>query len=67
MKKLNESQNEALNTFMPVALFLLVMAFFIATTPNYIQEDKVIQEVPEHVQSKVLDAYGELITKHSAK
>ena len=67
MKKLNESQNEALNTFMPVALFLVVMLYFISTRPNYIQEDKVIQDIPEHVQSKVLDGYGELIIKHSQK
>jgi hypothetical protein len=67
MRKLNESQNEALNVFMPVALFLIVMSFFIATTPNYIQEDKVIQDIPEHTQSKVLDAYGELIIKHTQK
>ena len=61
------TRNEMLDLLMPVALFLVVMAFFIATTPNYIQEDKVIQEVPEHVQSKVLDAYGELIIKHTQK
>jgi hypothetical protein len=61
------TRNEVFDLLMPVALFLVVMSFFIATTPNYIQEDKVIQEVPEHVQSKVLDAYGELIIKHTQK
>lgn len=61
------TRNEVLDLLMPVALFLVVMSFFIATTPNYIQEDKVIQEVPEHTQSKVLDAYGELIIKHTQK
>jgi hypothetical protein len=61
------TKNEVLDLLMPVALFLVVMSFFIATTPNYIQEDKVIQEVPQHVQSKVLDAYGELIIKHTQK
>jgi hypothetical protein len=61
------TRNEVLDLLMPVALFLLVMAFFIATTPNYIQEDKVIQDIPEHTQSKVLDAYGELIIKHTQK
>jgi len=61
------TRNEILDLLMPVALFLIVMSFFIATTPNYIQEDKIIQEVPEHVQSKVLDGYGELIIKHTQK
>lgn len=65
--KTTQKQNEALDLFMPVALFLVVMSFFIATTPNYIQEDKVIEDIPEHVQSPVLDGYGELIMKHSAK
>jgi hypothetical protein len=65
--KTTQKQNEALNTFMPIALFLVVMLYFISTTPNYIQEDKVIQEVPEHVQSPVLDGYGELIIKHTQK
>jgi len=62
-----KTQNEVLDLFIPVALFLLVMSFFIATTPNYIQEDKVIQDIPEHTQSKVLDGYGELIIKHTQK
>ena len=61
------TRNEVLDLLMPVALFLVVMSFFIATTPNYIQEDKVIQDIPEHTQSKVLDAYGELIIKHTQK
>jgi len=61
------TRNEILDLLMPVALFFVIMSFFIATTPNYIQEDKVIQEVPEHVQSKVLDGYGELIIKHTQK
>ena len=61
------TRNEVLDLLMPVALFLIVMSFFIVTTPNYIQEDKVIQDIPEHTQSKVLDAYGELIIKHTQK
>lgn len=65
--KTTQKQKEALDLFMPVALFLVVMLYFISTRPNYIQEDKIIQDIPEHVQSKVLDGYGELIIKHSQK
>jgi hypothetical protein len=61
------TRNEVLDLFIPVALFLVVMLYFISTRPNYIQEDKVIQDIPEHVQSKVLDGYGELIIKHTQK
>ena len=64
MKKLNESQQDALNVVIPVALFWVVMLFFLATTPNYIKEDKIIEDIPVHVQSPVLEKYGELITKH---
>lgn len=65
--KTTQKQKDALDAFMPVALFLVVMLYFISTTPNYIQKDKVIQDIPEHVQSKVLDGYGELIIKHTQK
>ena len=65
--KTTQKQKDALDAFIPVALFLVVMLYFISTRPNYIQEDKVIQDIPEHVQSKVLDGYGELIIKHTAK
>ena len=65
--KTTQKQKDALDAFIPVALFLVVMLYFISTRPNYIQEDKVIQDIPEHVQSKVLYGYGELIIKHSAK
>ena len=58
------TRNEVLDLLMPVALFLVVMIFFIVTTPNYIQEDKIIEDIPVHVQSPVLEKYGELITKH---
>jgi hypothetical protein len=65
--KTTQKQKDALDAFIPVALFLVVMLYFISTRPNYIQEDKVIQDIPEHVQSKVLDGYGELIIKHTQK
>jgi hypothetical protein len=58
------TRNEVLDLLMPVALFLVVMIFFISTTPNYIKEDKIIEDIPTHVQSPVLEKYGELITKN---
>lgn len=62
--RITEKQNELLDLFMPVALFLVVMVFFISTRPNYIKADKIVQDIPVHVQSPVLEKYGELITKH---
>jgi len=58
------TRNEVLDLLMPVALFLVVMIFFIATRPNYIKQDKILQDIPVHVQSPVLEKYGELITKN---
>lgn len=58
------TRNETLDLLIPVALFLVVMIFFISTRPNYIKEDKIIQDIPVHVQSPVLEKYGELITKN---
>jgi len=62
--KTTQKQNDALDLFIPVALFLTVMIFFISTRVNYIKQDKIIQDIPVHVQSPVLEKYGELITKH---
>lgn len=62
--KITQKQNDALDLFMPIALFLTIMIFFISTRVNYIKEDKIIQDIPVHVQSPVLEKYGELITKH---
>jgi hypothetical protein len=58
------TRNETLDLLLPVALFIAVMIFFIATRPNYIKADKIIEDIPTHVQSPVLEKYGELITKH---
>ena len=62
--KTTQKQNDALDLFIPVALFLAVMIFFISTRVNYIKQDKIIQDIPVHVQSPVLEKYGQLITKH---
>lgn len=64
MRKLNESQRDAMDTLMPVALFWIVMYFFLSTAPNHIKEDKIIKYIPVHVQSPVLEKYGELITNN---
>ena len=64
MKKLNESQRDAMDTLVPVALFWVCMYFFLSTAPNHIKEDKIIEDIPVHVQSPVLEKYGELITKN---
>lgn len=62
--KTTQKQNELLDLFLPVALFLVVMVFFISTRVNYIKQDKIVQDIPVHVQSPVLEKYGELITKN---
>ena len=62
--RITEKQNEALDLFLPIGLFLAVMIFFISTRPNYIKADKIVQYIPVHKQSPVLEKYGELITKH---
>jgi hypothetical protein len=62
--KLNESQKDLFNVFIPVALFWLVMSYFIATRPNYIKQVKAPQIEREHIQSKVLDAYGKQFIKN---
>jgi hypothetical protein len=64
MKNLTESQKDILNVVLPFVAFWAVMTFFISTRPNYIKADKIIEDIPTHVQSPVLEKYGELITKH---
>jgi hypothetical protein len=64
MKTLNENKKDILNVVLPFVAFWAVMMFFILTKPNYIKEDKIIEDIPVHVQSPVLEKYGELITKN---
>ena len=64
MKTLNENQKDIIGTILALSLFWLVMVYFLSTTPNYIKEDKIIEDIPVHVQSPVLEKYGELITKN---
>ena len=67
MKALNENQKDIIGTVFALSLFWIVMGYFISTQPNYAQSNKAPQIEAKHVQSKVLDAYGELITKHTQK
>jgi hypothetical protein len=67
MKTLNENQKDILGTVVALSLFWAVMLYFTATQPNYCQTNKVPQNVKKQTQSPVLEKYGELITKHSAK
>ena len=64
MKALNESQKDILGTIVALSLFWIVMGYFISTQPNYNQTNKVPQIEAKHVQSPVLEKYGELITKN---
>ena len=67
MKALNENQKEIIGNVFAMSLFWIVMIYFISTQPNYNQTNKVPQIEEKQTQSKVLDAYGELITKHTQK
>ena len=67
MKALNESQKDILGTIVALSLFWIVMGYFISTQPNYSSSPKASQIEAKHVQSPVLEKYGELITKNSAK
>ena len=67
MKNLNESQKDILGILATLTLFWIVMGFFTATQPDYCQTKKVQQVEEKHVQSKVLDAYGELFMKKRAQ
>jgi hypothetical protein len=64
MKTLNENQKDIIGTVVALSLFWLVMCYFTATQPIHIKTDKVPQIVQKHVQSPVLEKYGELITKN---
>jgi len=67
MKALNETQKDFIGGAIAFTLFWSVMLYFIATQPNYASSPKAPQIEAKHVQSPVLEKYGELITKNSAK
>lgn len=58
-----KKKKEVLDLLMPVALFWVVMSYFIATTPNYLEEHKSLPQVKK-TQSVILEKYGELFTKN---
>lgn len=64
MKTLNENQKDIIGTVFALSLFWIVMGYFISTQPNYAQSNKATQIEAKHVQSPVLEKYGELITKN---
>lgn len=67
MKALNENQKDIIGTVFALSLFWIVMGYFISTQPNYASSPKVPQIEEKQTQSKVLNAYGELIIKHTQK
>ena len=67
MKTLNENHKDILGTVVALSLFWLVIVYLSINQANYCQTNKAPQIEEKHVQSKVLDAYGELITKHTQK
>ena len=64
MKTLNENQKDILGIVISLSLFWLVMGYFTATQPNYASSPKAPQIVQKHVQSPILEKYGELITNN---
>ena len=64
MKALNENQKDIIGTVFALSLFWSVMSYFIATQPTYMKTEKAPQIEAKHVQSPVLEKYGELITKN---
>jgi len=67
MKTLNETQKDILGTAIALTLLFTVIGYFTVTQPNYAENEKVPQIESKHVQSEVLNAYGELFTKKQAR
>jgi outer membrane protein assembly factor BamE (lipoprotein component of BamABCDE complex) len=67
MKTLNENQKDILGTIVALSLFWAVIGYLSINQGNYCQTNKVPQIEEKQTQSLVLEKYGELITKHSAK
>ena len=64
MKTLNETQKDFIGSAIAFTLFWSVIGYFTATQPDYCQTNKAPQIEAKHVQSPVLEKYGELITKN---
>jgi hypothetical protein len=64
MKKLTDTQKDFIGGAIAFTLFWSVMLYFTATQPNYASSPKAPQIEAKHIQSPVLQKYGELITKN---
>jgi hypothetical protein len=67
MKTLNETQKDILGTVVALSLFWAVIGYLSINQANYCNTEKAPQIQAKHVQSPVLEKYGELIIKNSAK
>jgi hypothetical protein len=67
MRTLNENQKDILGTVVALSLFWAVIGYLSINQGNYCQTNKAPQIEEKQTQSLVLEKYGELITKHSAK
>ena len=67
MKTLNENQKDILGTVVALSLFWLVIGYLSINQADYCNTEKAPQIEEKQTQSPILDAYGELITKHSVK
>jgi hypothetical protein len=64
MKTLNENQKDILGTIVAMSLFTLVIGYLTINQAKYYNNAKAQQIEAKHVQSPVLEKYGELITKN---
>ena len=64
MKTLNENQKDILGTVFALSLFWIVIGYFTINQAKYTENKKAPQIEAKHVQSPVLEKYGELITKN---
>lgn len=64
MKTLNENQKDIIGTVFALSLFWIVIGYLTINQANYCNNQKVSQIEAKHVQSPVLEKYGELITKN---
>jgi hypothetical protein len=64
MRTLNETQKDFLGGVIAFTLFWLVIGYFTYTQPDYTKSTKAPQIETKHVQSPILEKYGELITNN---
>lgn len=65
--QLTEEQKDKIGIVLVLALFWLVMSYFVSTQPNYIKAEKVAPIEIKREQPKVLEQYGEYFTKKWAR